>query len=63
MTGDMRRLVGRPVVVRAAGMEYRGTLVELGLRDLVLRTRLGVQQIPWERVGRVFEDRRLNPRR
>ncbi len=61
--GDVRGLVGKRVVVKAAGVEYRGVLVELGLRDLVLRTRLGVQQIPWERVGRVIEDRRLNPRR
>ncbi len=61
--GDLRRLVGKRVVVKAAGVEYRGVLVELGVRDLVLRTRLGVQQVPWDQVGRVFEDRRLNPRR
>ncbi len=54
--GDWRRLVGRPVVVTASGVEYRGVVVELGEHALMLRTPSGHLEIPWERVTSLAED-------
>lgn len=56
MTTDWRRLQGKAVRVIAAGMEYRGVLVELGEGALVLRSPTGVREIPWETVSQVRED-------
>lgn len=55
--GDWRRLVHKPVVVRASGVEYRGVVVELGERALLLRTPSGHLEIPWDRVTSLREDK------
>ena len=63
---DWRHLKGRKVVVTAAGVEYRGTLVELGETSVVLRAPGGHREIPWARVTRIREEgggRANTPRR
>lgn len=52
---DWKRLRGKTVAVLADGVEYRGTVVELGLESLVLRGAAGMREIPWDRIGRVAE--------
>lgn len=52
---DWRHLKGKRVIVTAGGVEYRGTVWELGEQTLVLRAAAGHQEIPWERVTRIQE--------
>lgn len=52
---DWRHLKGKRVVVTAGGLEYRGTVWELGEQTLVLRTTGGHQEISWERVTGIRE--------
>lgn len=54
---DWRHLKGKRVVVSAGGVEYRGTVLELGETSLLLRAAGGHREIPWERVTRMREDR------
>ena len=54
---DWQHLQGKRVVVSAAGVEYRGTVVELGEHRVLLRAASGHREIPWERVTRIREDR------
>ncbi|HSH68876.1 MAG TPA: hypothetical protein VK997_03080 [Deferrisomatales bacterium] len=53
---DWRNLKGKRVVVVAGGVEYRGTLLELGESSLLLRAASGHREIRWERVTRMRED-------
>ncbi len=57
MTGrsDWRRLTGKPVRVTALGVEFRGVVVEMGERGLLLRTQTGYREIPWDRITSVRE--------
>ena len=54
---DWRHLKGKQVVVSAGGVEYRGTVLELGERCVTLRAPGGHREIPWARVTRMREDR------
>jgi hypothetical protein len=54
---DLRTLKGKKVEVRASGIVYRGVVVELGPSTLVLKGTGGFQEIPWERITRMEEDR------
>ncbi|MBI5015439.1 MAG: hypothetical protein HZB55_08095 [Deltaproteobacteria bacterium] len=52
---DWRHLRGKSVIVQAAGITYRGTVVELGPANLLLKAASGFREIPWERVQRIDE--------
>ena len=54
---EWRHLKGKRVVVSAAGVEYRGVVIELGESTLLLRAAGGHREIPWERVTAMREDR------
>ncbi len=54
---DWRHLKGKRVVVTAVGVEYRGTVLEMGEHGLLLRADGGHREIPWARVTRMREDR------
>lgn len=53
---DWRRIRGKKVTVHALGVAYRGTVVEMGEKTLVLKGRGGFQEIPWDRISRIEED-------
>ena len=53
---DWRRLRGKKVRVLAAGVEYRGTVVELGIESLILKSAAGFREIAWDRISRVVEE-------
>jgi len=53
---DWRRLRGKRVRVLAAGVEYRGTVVELGIESLILKSAGGFREIAWDRISRVVEE-------
>ena len=57
MTGrsDWRRLTGKRVSVTALGVEFRGVVVEMGERGILLRTPSGYREIPWDRISSVRE--------
>ena len=50
---DWRHLKGKQVVVTAGGVQYRGKVIELGERNLLLRADGGHREIPWERITRM----------
>lgn len=52
---DWKKLKGKNVTVYAAGVVYRGTVVELGIGTLLLRAAGGFREIPWETISRVVE--------
>ena len=54
---DWQHLKGKKVVVNAGGIQYRGVVMELGERTLLLRAAGGHREIPWERITRMQEDR------
>ncbi|MEW6488087.1 MAG: hypothetical protein AB1578_09250 [Thermodesulfobacteriota bacterium] len=53
---DWRQLTGKAVRVMAAGVEYRGIVVELGETALLLHSFTGAVEIPWERITSLEED-------
>ncbi|GAB6063668.1 hypothetical protein [Deferrisoma palaeochoriense] len=53
---DWRHLTGKPVVVVSAGIEHRGVAVEMGERGILLRTRMGFREIPWDRITALRPD-------
>lgn len=54
---DWRHLTGKSVRVQASGITYRGVVVELGISSLILKGPGGFQEIPWERITLLEEDR------
>jgi hypothetical protein len=58
---DWRYLKGKKVLVHASGIVYRGVVVELGPSSLVLKGTTGFQEIPWERITRMEEERAPGP--
>ena len=52
---DWRRLTGKRVAVTALGVEFRGVVVEMGERGILLRAQSGYREIPWDRISSVRE--------
>ncbi len=50
---DWRGLTGKQVAVTALGVEFRGVVVEMGERGILLRTQSGYREIPWDRISSV----------
>lgn len=53
-SGPLARLKGKRVVVRARGVEYRGTLVEVAPEEIVLRAASGWLTIPAGNISQVL---------
>jgi len=53
---EWHRLRGRRVRVHASGVAYLGVVVEMGETSLLLRSDLGMQEIPWDRISQVEKE-------
>ena len=51
----LERLKRKPVEVHAGGFVYRGILVEVTEREILLRTQTGFVSVPMERISSVVD--------
>lgn len=52
---ELRKLIGKNVLVKAGGLTYTGILLEVGLETVVLRSSTGHSEIPVEKVSTIEE--------
>lgn len=52
---DIRRLTGKEVLVKAAGISYSGILVEVGIDAVVLKSPSGHREVPLDKIISIDE--------
>lgn len=61
--GPLEELLRKPVVVRANGIMYRGILLEVAEKEVILRSQTSQISIPTDRIISISGDTSLNSKK